>query len=227
MISPPAVRCASARRRGRITSEPQGGLTSLTTLYGLDGRSGPGSAGAPSAPDAAAASAERAAQQGVSSEPAQTGLELSKKEGQGRPEGSIVETGATHTEVPLPTNDPEAAELEALSLRHEQEIAARLASLPKDATPEQKGDAVGTRPAGLDAARAGVSDDLKRVRGIGPVNERKLHDLGIYHFDQIAVWSTEEIRWVGAYLAFPGRIFRENWVGQAKALSGSTKSDVK
>ena len=29
----------------------------------------------------------------------------------------------------------------------------------------------------------------------------------------------DEITWVGTYLAFPGRIDRENWVGQAKALS--------
>ena len=212
---------------GRVTSEPAGGLTSLTSLYGVDGRSGPGCAGAPSAPDHAAASAERAAQQGVESEPAQAGLELSKKEGQGRPEGSIVETGVSRTEVPAAEGSAETAELEALSLHHEQEIAAKLAALPKDATPEQKGDAVGTRPVGLAAARAAAPDDLKLVKGIGPVNERKLHELGIYHFDQIAGWSTAEIRWIGAYLAFPGRIFREDWVGQAKRLAASATNDVK
>lgn len=106
-----------------------------------------------------------------------------------------------------------------LAAREEQEVAARLATLPKDATPEQKADAVGARPKGLQAARENRPDDLKRVKGIGPVNEQKLNALGIFHFDQIAAWSREEIRWVGTYLAFPGRIDRERWVVQAAELS--------
>ena len=98
-------------------------------------------------------------------------------------------------------------------------IAGALAALPKDASPERKADAVGKRPLGLDAARAGKPDDLTRITGVGPGNSQRLNGLGIYHFDQIAAWSRDEITWVGTYLAFPGRIDRENWVGQAKALS--------
>ncbi|HEV7439324.1 MAG TPA: NADH-quinone oxidoreductase subunit NuoE, partial [Methylobacterium sp.] len=92
---------------------------------------------------------------------------------------------------------------------------------PKDASPEQRADAVGTRPAALEAALAGQPDALTRIKGIGPGNERRLHDLGIYHFDQIAAWTRTEVAWVGTYLAFPGRIDREDWVGQAKALGGA------
>jgi NADH-quinone oxidoreductase subunit E len=106
-----------------------------------------------------------------------------------------------------------------IAAREERDIAARLATLPKDSTPEQKADAVGVRPVGLAAARDSRPDDLKRVKGIGPVNEQKLNALGIYHFDQIAGWSRDEIRWVGTYLAFPGRIDRESWVSQAAELS--------
>ncbi len=97
-------------------------------------------------------------------------------------------------------------------------VSARLADLPDDATPEERADAVGTRPHGLDAARDGAADDLKRIKGVGPVNEQKLNALGIYHYDQVAAWSQDEINWVGAYLAFPGRIEREDWTGQAKTL---------
>ena len=39
-------------QNGRMTSEPEGGLTSLTELYGVDGRSGPGSAAPVAAADA-------------------------------------------------------------------------------------------------------------------------------------------------------------------------------
>lgn len=102
-------------------------------------------------------------------------------------------------------------------------IEGKLAALPKDASPEQKADAVGTRPAGLDAARAGQPDALTRIKGIGPGNEARLHGLGIYHFDQVAAWTRDEVAWVGTYLAFPGRIDREGWVAQAAALSGQPK----
>ncbi len=77
----------------------------------------------------------------------------------------------------------------------------------------------GRRPLGLTERRHGPADDLKRIKGIGPQNEGRLHALGIWHFDQIAGWSTDNVRWVGSYLAFPGRIDREQWVAQAKALA--------
>lgn len=77
----------------------------------------------------------------------------------------------------------------------------------------------GDKPAGIAGPRNGKADDLKRVRGIGRQNEERLHGLGIWHFDQIAGWTEREVRWVGNYLAFPGRIEREDWVGQAKVLA--------
>lgn len=81
-------------------------------------------------------------------------------------------------------------------------------------------DQVGARPAAFAGPRDGVPDDLKRIKGIGPQNEARLNALGIFHFDQIAGWTAEESRWVGSYLAFPGRIEREDWVGQARGLGG-------
>jgi len=91
--------------------------------------------------------------------------------------------------------------------------------LPANATPKQKADAVGDRPLALEAPREGGPDDLQRIKGVGPVNERHLHELGVYHFDQIAVWGRSEIRWIGTYLSFPGRIDREQWVVQAAKLA--------
>ncbi|WP_370675267.1 hypothetical protein [Pleomorphomonas sp. PLEO] len=79
-------------------------------------------------------------------------------------------------------------------------------------------DRLGERPPALPGARSGIADDLRRIRGIGPQNATRLNALGIYHLDQIAAWTPAEARWIGAYLAFPGRIEREDWTGQAKAL---------
>jgi branched-chain amino acid transport system ATP-binding protein len=84
---------------------------------------------------------------------------------------------------------------------------------------ENAGSHPGAQPAGIKAARGGTPDKLTRVKGIGPVNETKLNALGIWHFDQIAAWKKKEVEWVGSYLAFPGRIEREDWVKQAKALA--------
>jgi NADH-quinone oxidoreductase subunit E len=111
------------------------------------------------------------------------------------------------------------ADSEAFAAAEEAEISAKLAKLGKDATPEQKADAVGTRPQGLAAPRDDKRDNLQRIKGIGRVNEQKLNALGIFHFDQVSRWGRMEIRWVGTYLAFPGRIDRENWVAQAGKLA--------
>ncbi len=108
--------------------------------------------------------------------------------------------------------------------REEAEIKAKLATLAADATPEQKADAVGTKPKGMAAARDAKADKLQRIKGIGPVNETKLNALGIFHFDQIVSWTREEIRWVGTYLSFPGRIDREEWTVQATTLAAGGPS---
>lgn len=84
---------------------------------------------------------------------------------------------------------------------------------------------VGKRPRGYAAPIGGKADDLKRIRGIGKQNEGRLHALGIWHFSQIAAWVREEIDWVGSYLAFPGRIDREDWVGQAKLLASGKETE--
>jgi len=82
----------------------------------------------------------------------------------------------------------------------------------------------GRRPYGLAAAR-GKADNLKRIRGIGPQNEGRLHGLGIWHFAQIAAWSDDNVKWVGSYLAFSGRIHRENWVAQARDLAAGKEPE--
>ena len=90
---------------------------------------------------------------------------------------------------------------------------------PEDADRAAAADAVGTRPLALAAPMGGKADDLKRIRGIGPANEKKLHGLGVYHFSQIAAWSAENAKWAGSFMAFPGRIEREEWIAQAKVLA--------
>lgn len=75
------------------------------------------------------------------------------------------------------------------------------------------------RPASLFDRRPDTVDDLKEVRGIGPVMERILNENGCYHFKQLANFSPRDIEWISQALgSFPDRIERDNWVGQAKTL---------
>jgi branched-chain amino acid transport system ATP-binding protein len=73
------------------------------------------------------------------------------------------------------------------------------------------------------AVTAAKPDDLKLIKGIGPVNDRKLRAHGINTFKQIAAWKKADIIAVEKYLEFDGRIAREDWIGQAKNLAKGGK----
>ncbi|MFC6444661.1 NADH-quinone oxidoreductase subunit E [Shinella zoogloeoides] len=73
------------------------------------------------------------------------------------------------------------------------------------------------RPAGIE--RPATLDDLKLISGVGPKIEGTLHELGIFTFAQVAGWKKAEREWVDLYLNFKGRIERDDWVKQAKALA--------
>ena len=61
-------------------------------------------------------------------------------------------------------------------------------------------------------------DDLKVINGVGPVIERALNRFGIKSWEQLAALKVKEVKAIDEALNFPGRIQREQWVQQAKAL---------
>lgn len=62
-------------------------------------------------------------------------------------------------------------------------------------------------------------DDLKQIKGIGPAIEKTLNELGIFSFRQIAEMSEYDIDRVAQRLkGFRSRIYREDWIGQAREL---------
>ncbi|TPM40958.1 dipeptide ABC transporter ATP-binding protein [Mesorhizobium sp. B2-3-2] len=88
------------------------------------------------------------------------------------------------------------------------------------APPARLADASATdknRPTGI--ARPIKPDNLKLISGVGPKTEGILNDLGIFTYAQVAAWKKAERQWVDDYLRFKGRIEREDWVKQAKALA--------
>ncbi|MEO1789475.1 MAG: 50S ribosomal protein L21 [Pseudomonadota bacterium] len=63
------------------------------------------------------------------------------------------------------------------------------------------------------------ADDLKKLSGVGPALEKKLHGFGVTTFAQIAAWGPAEIADFDDKLSFKGRIERDGWVDQAKTLA--------
>jgi predicted flap endonuclease-1-like 5' DNA nuclease/predicted nucleic acid-binding Zn-ribbon protein len=77
-----------------------------------------------------------------------------------------------------------------------------------------------------DAANEGDKDDLKTIKGVGPSIEKTLNELGIYCFHQIAEMSEYDIDRVAQQLkGFRSRIYREDWIGQARDLQYQKNND--
>ncbi|MFN3970467.1 MAG: NADH:ubiquinone oxidoreductase [Gemmobacter sp.] len=94
------------------------------------------------------------------------------------------------------------------------------ATAAADVAPEAAHETMAIRPQGLAAARDGRADDLKLIKGIGPKLEVLCNSLGYYHYDQIAAWTPAEVAWVDDNLeGFKGRVSRDDWVAQARALA--------
>ena len=75
----------------------------------------------------------------------------------------------------------------------------------------------------LFTAPAGEPDDLKKISGVGPVIEKKLHALGITRYEQVTAFTADDIAKVDDALSFKGRIERDDWVAQAKKLAAENK----
>jgi branched-chain amino acid transport system ATP-binding protein len=100
--------------------------------------------------------------------------------------------------------------------------APPVATVPPRTQPKQFAKA----KAPVAATAAAFSDNLMLIKGIGPVNDRKLKSHGVTSFAQIAAWKKSDIVEVEKYLEFDGRIAREDWIGQAKALANAKKARV-
>ena len=75
------------------------------------------------------------------------------------------------------------------------------------------------------ATAGNAHDDLMRIKGIGPAIAKTLHELGIFQFEQIAALSEYDIDRVAERLkGFRSRIYREDWIGQARMLLDQKQS---
>jgi molybdopterin-containing oxidoreductase family membrane subunit len=67
-----------------------------------------------------------------------------------------------------------------------------------------------------------TADDLKKISGVGPVMEQKLHQLGIYTYDQVSKMEDADYDLLDDIIGeFPGRAKRDDWAGQASNLKNN------
>jgi len=77
-----------------------------------------------------------------------------------------------------------------------------------------------------DHETSNLRDDLKQIKGIGPAIEKTLHELGIFRFDQVAEMNEYDIDRIARRLkGFRTRIYREDWMGQARILQDQQASE--
>lgn len=78
-------------------------------------------------------------------------------------------------------------------------------------------DTLGTFDPSTDTA-----DDLKKVKGIGPLMEKTLNGIGIFTFAQVGRMTTKEYDLLDSITgSFPGRAQRDDWAGQARTLNNN------
>ncbi|MEL6661463.1 MAG: NADH-quinone oxidoreductase subunit NuoE [Pseudomonadota bacterium] len=134
---------------------------------------------------------------------------------------AVQTAGLPNVPAPAPEPEPVAA---AMPPAAPPTNVPRSAPKPEEVKAAEKVDGAdyagptGERPQALSVDEAD-RDDLKKIKGIGPVNEAQLNELGIYTFAQIAAWTPDNVDWVEGYLSFPGCIGREDWIDQAKSLA--------
>lgn len=95
---------------------------------------------------------------------------------------------------------------------------------PKKGRPARSSSGAKPKPQVIysDGPTDGAPDDLKKIKGIGPKFERDLNGKGIYYFRQIGAWKAKDIKMVEELIdSIPGRIQRDEWVKQGKALARS------
>jgi len=146
---------------------------------------------------------------------------------------------AEKAEAPAPAPAPAAKKEETPAPKAEKPKKAPAAKKKAAAAkPEKAAPAAAPEPASeaataveekapetLKEARGGKPDDLKKLKGVGPKLEATLHELGFFHFDQVAAWGPEEVAWVDSRLKFKGRIERDGWIEQAKTLAAGEDTE--
>lgn len=207
----------------RIFAAPEGGLTTLATEIKPEGTTSRRTAKSDGKKSRAKTPPANAARPDTETlETASSLAKPSKARGPGKgaaPEdaGPTLKLAATARSV-KGGKKKEAAKVTEGNSTMKLAATAKNRAAPKSA-PKEKAVRLDDKDRPESIKKPAKPDDLKMISGVGPKIEKILNDLGIYKFEQIAKWKKAEREWVDGYLRFKGRIDRDDWVKQAKALA--------
>ena len=138
----------------------------------------------------------------------------------GTPVASLVsDTGAVKSDTAAEAEKAPAKKKPAAKKAAAKSKASSAKPAAAKKAPAKKPAAKNAGPERLKKAKGGKADDLKLISGVGPKLEKTLNGLGFFHFEQIAKWKKADVAIVDDELKFKGRIERDDWIKQAKALA--------
>lgn len=145
-----------------------------------------------------------------------------------RERGDVLDEGAAPArrnqaliDTPASAAAAEASKLSQAA--NSQEVAHASAAADAEAGPAIAPSPV---PADTSAAPTSGGDDLTRIKGLGPKIAVMLGEMGVTSYAQIATWDEADIARIDAQLGrFQGRIERDQWVEQARLLSGDQNEE--
>ncbi|TPN82707.1 proton-conducting membrane transporter [Mesorhizobium sp. CU2] len=157
-------------------------------------------------------------------------------------EAKLRDAAAGAAKTPAPASAPlmstssapasAAAKPTAKAATAKKPAVAKTAAAPKPAAKTaapkpaaKKAAAPAAKKTAAPAAVAGKADNLRRLIGIGPVNEKLLKGQGVTTYAQIAAWTEADVKRIEEVLNFDGRIARERWIEQAKLLAAGDEAE--
>ncbi|AMY02218.1 proton-conducting membrane transporter [Mesorhizobium ciceri] len=127
------------------------------------------------------------------------------------------------------TTKPATAKPAAAKAVSAKAVPAKPAAKPVATKTSAPAKSATSKPATVKPATAkpasGKPDNLRRLIGIGPVNEKLLKAQGVTSFAQIASWTAADIKRIEDVMNFDGRIARERWIEQAKLLAAGNEKE--
>jgi small subunit ribosomal protein S2 len=153
----------------------------------------------------------------------------------GIPVAAIVDTNSDPDGItyPVPANDDAGraitlycdliarAALEGISRGQGSmgvDIGASENPMPEELPANDTGAPEQAEPFERLAAPRGAPDDLTKLNGVGPQLEKKLNEAGIFHYWQLAAMQPDDVAKLDADLKLNGRLQRDGWIAQARAL---------
>ena len=146
---------------------------------------------------------------------------------------AILDTNCNPDSItfPIPANDDAGraislycdlvarAAIDGIS-RAQGDVGIDIGASVQPAQEELPATAAASRFQGLAGPR-GTADDLKKLQGVSGAIEKKLNDLGVFHYWQLAELDHDTAHQIGEAVGLPSRA--DAWVAQAKKLTAEAE----